>query len=147
MVLYLSWEYHQGVLVFDGFFVWDMISHLLMIHNFDNHTAYSMNRVFWTLTIEEQLYLLCFLLLFLREKWGWTVTLVLTFASRFLWLGVSLLVTKVVGVELPFTEGSLANWWIWALGAIAIENYYRVIEFPRWCYSPWIGGFFFSCAA
>jgi len=147
MILYLWWEYHQGMLVFNGFFAWDTISHLLMIHNFDNRTAYSMNGVFWTLAIEEQLYLLYFLLLFLRERWGWTVTLTLTFASRFLWLGVSLFVTKVIGFELPFTEGALANWWIWALGAIAIENYYKVIEFPRWCYSPWIGSFFFICAA
>lgn len=135
IVLFLVWEYYQGKLVFDGFFVWDMISHVLMIHNLDNRTVYSMNGVFWTLAIEEQLYLLYFLLLYIRTKWGWVVTLCVTFMSRFLWLAVSLFVTKGLGFELPFTEGALANWWIWALGAYAVENFYGITKFPIWCYS------------
>lgn len=133
--LFLAWEYYQGKLVFDGFLVWDMIAHVLMIHNLDNRTVYSMNGVFWTLAIEEQLYLLYFLMLYLRMKWGWAVTLVITFLSRYLWFATSLLVTKSTGFELPFTEGALANWWIWAMGAFAVENYYKNIRFPNWGYS------------
>jgi peptidoglycan/LPS O-acetylase OafA/YrhL len=48
------------------FFVYDVVMHLLMLHNFDPHTCYSINGVFWTLAIEEQLYLAYFLLLYLQ---------------------------------------------------------------------------------
>lgn len=135
IAVFLTWEYYNSVLVVNGFFLWDLVAHFLMIHNLDNRTVYSMNGVFWTLAIEEQLYLLYFLLLALRRKLGWTIALGITFASRFLWLGVSVLITKKLGFELPFTEGSLANWWIWAMGALAVENYYKVVKFPDWCYS------------
>lgn len=138
IVLFVYWEYHIGKITFDGFFLWDLISHILLIHNLDNRTVYSMNNVFWTLAIEEQLYLLYFLMLSLRNRLGWRATIVISIIARFLWLGVSLAVTKLSGFQLPFHEGALANWWIWILGAFAVENYYRVIEFPRWCYSRFL---------
>ena len=53
------------------FFIYDIGMHLLMLHNLDFHTAYSINGIFWTLAIEEQLYLAYFLLLFIRVRWGW----------------------------------------------------------------------------
>ena len=52
------------------FFVYDVVMHLLMLHNLDPQTCYSINGVFWTLAIEEQLYLAYFLLLFLRTTLG-----------------------------------------------------------------------------
>jgi len=146
IVIFLVWEHYQGKLQFNDFFIWDMISHVLMIHNLDNETVYSMNGVFWTLAIEEQLYMLYFLLLYLRKKVGWIITLVITFFSRFLWLGISLLITKGIGFELPFNEGALANWWIWAMGAFAVESYYKVIKFPKWCYSLTLGTGFLIAA-
>ena len=42
------------------FFVYDVVMHLLMLHNLDPQTCYSINGVFWTLAIEEQLYLAYF---------------------------------------------------------------------------------------
>src|ERR1700730_6489329 len=35
------------------FFVYDVVMHLLMLHNLDPKTCYSINGVFWTLAIEE----------------------------------------------------------------------------------------------
>ena len=64
------------------FFIYDVLMHLLMLHNLDPHTCYSINGVFWTLAIEEQLYLAYFLLLFLRRRWGWTTTLIVCLAAR-----------------------------------------------------------------
>ena len=58
-----------------GAFVYDVLMHVFMLHNLDPKTAYSINGVFWTLAIEEQLYLAYFLLLFLRTRWGWGPTL------------------------------------------------------------------------
>jgi peptidoglycan/LPS O-acetylase OafA/YrhL len=135
IVLFLVWQYKTGTFNTGGIFVWDMISHLLMIHNLDNRVVYSMNGVFWTLAIEEQLYLIYFLLLWIRKRFGWTTALIVCFAARFGWLAFILIGNKFFPFEIPFTESALANWWIWALGAAAVENYYRVIHFPRWCYS------------
>ena len=53
------------------FLAYDVVMHVLMLHNLDPRTCYSINGVFWTLAIEEQLYLAYFLLLFLRTRWGW----------------------------------------------------------------------------
>ncbi len=131
----MLWAYFHDELFKSGVFAWDVISHLLMIHNLDGRTVYSMNGVFWTLAIEEQLYLLYFLLLWIRRRWNWAAVIALTFASRFLWLGVCTLVLRLTGFDLPFKEGSLANWWIWAMGALAVESYFGVIELPRWCSS------------
>ena len=54
---------------------YDLVSHLLMVHNFDERTIFSFNGVFWTLAIEEQLYCAYFLLLYMRSRWGWGPTL------------------------------------------------------------------------
>lgn len=135
IILFLVWQSRTVPITLDGFFVWDMVSHVLMIHNFDNRTVYSLNGVFWTLAIEEQLYLLYFLLLYLRQRFGWPVVLLVTFGARFLWLAISLSVTKGIGFELPFHEGALANWWIWCLGALAVENHLKITVLPGWCSS------------
>src|SRR6185503_2851732 len=50
------------------FLFYDIGMHLLMLHNLDPHTCYTINGVFWTLAIEEQLYLAYFLLLFVRVR-------------------------------------------------------------------------------
>ncbi len=135
ITLYLVWNYYHGELHFDGLFAWNLISHLLMVHNFDWQTVFSIDGVFWTLAIEEQLYLLYFLLVYMRVKLGWKLTLSITFLCRFLWLGITIVIWKLTGYVFPFTEGSLSNWWIWALGAVAVENYFGVIRLPSWCHS------------
>lgn len=142
LFLFLSFHYSVGQLKFDGLFIWDMISHLLMIHNFDYRTVYSMDGVFWTLAIEEQLYLIYFLLIWMRKRFDWKTTLAVCFAARFIWFGFVLILYKFFSVEIPFSEGALANWWIWALGAVAVENYLGIIKFPRWCYSLSLSFFF-----
>lgn len=147
MLLFLLWQNYQGLISFNSLFIWDMVSHLLMIHNLDNRVAYSMNGVFWTLAIEEQLYLIYFVLLWLRQKWGWRWTLLICFTARFVWLAFILKFNRLNIMEVPFSEGALANWWIWALGALAIENYLGIIKLPRWCSSVFLSISFFLLAA
>ncbi|HKV34499.1 MAG TPA: acyltransferase family protein, partial [Pyrinomonadaceae bacterium] len=101
------------------FFIYDIGMHLLMLHNLDWQTAYSINGIFWTLAIEEQLYLAYFLLLFIRVRWGWTVTLAVCLLARAGWMGLSHVVWLKTGFGLPVPESAAAHWFTWALGAVA----------------------------
>ncbi|MEO7539940.1 MAG: acyltransferase [Pyrinomonadaceae bacterium] len=137
LVLFIVWRYYTGELETGGFFIYDVVSHFSMLHNLDGRTVYSFNGVLWTLAIEEQLYLLYFVLLALRKRLGWTTTLIVCFSMRFVWFGICYAIRPFH--DLPFSEGALSNWWIWALGALAVEAYFGLIKLPRWTAAPVLG--------
>lgn len=114
------------------FFVYDVVMHLLMLHNLDPKTCYSINGVFWTLAIEEQLYLAYFLLLFLRIRFGWTTTLTICLLARLGWMAFSHFVWLKTGFGLPVPEAALSHWFTWALGAVGVEAYFGLVRVPRW---------------
>ena len=115
------------------FFFYDLGMHLLMLHNLDAKTAYTINGVFWTLAIEEQLYLAYFLLLFIRIRWGWGVTLAVCLLARVGWMGFSHIVwLKTGGFGLPVPEAAASHWFTWALGAIGVEAMFGLVKLPRW---------------
>ena len=115
------------------FFFYDLGMHLLMLHNLDAKTAYTINGVFWTLAIEEQLYLAYFLLLFIRVRWGWGVTLAVCLLARLGWMGFSHVVwLKTGGFGLPVPEAAASHWFTWALGAIGVEAMLGLVKLPRW---------------
>src|SRR4030095_14706515 len=103
------------------FFVYDIAMHVLMLHNLDPQTCYSINGVFWTLAIEEQLYLAYFLLLFLRRRWGLATTLIVCLAARLVWMIFSHMFWRKTGVGIPVPEAAASHWFTWALGAIGVE--------------------------
>src|SRR4030095_3619497 len=88
------------------FFVYDLLLHVLRLHNLERHACYSINGVFWTLAIEEQLYLAYFLLLFLRTRWGWGPTLLICALARVAWFFFSHGVWIMLGVGLPVPEAA-----------------------------------------
>src|SRR6476659_5681632 len=120
------------------FFVYDVVMHLLMLHNLDPHTCYSINGVFWTLAIEEQLYLAYFLLLFLRRRWGWTITLIVCLAARVAWMVFSNVVWRKTGVGVPVPEAAASHLFTWALGAIGVEAMFGLIQLPKWLKNLWL---------
>ncbi len=115
----------------DSWFIFDVGLHLVMAHNLTGPTTYSLNLVFWTLALEEQLYLLYFVLLILRRRWGWSATMAISFGARALWFLLALVIHRKFGLLLPVQEGAAAQWFVWALGAVSVEYALGRIELPR----------------
>lgn len=134
LALYLCYYAFKAPVHVTSFYLWDVLLHVFMLHNLDLRTTYTINGAFWTLAIEEQLYLAYFLLLFLRIRFGWARTLLITFAARFVWLIIARALSGSSGVHIPLTEAAATNWFIWALGALSVEAALGLIKLPRWCY-------------
>ncbi len=117
---------------FTQFFFYDTGMHLLMLHNLDPNTCYTINGVFWTLAIEEQLYLAYFLLLFIRVRWGWAVTIAVCLLARVAWMGLSHLVWLKTGFGIPVPEAAAVHWFTWALGAIGVEVFFGLVKLRGW---------------
>ena len=114
------------------FFIYDVVMHLLMLHNLDAGTCYSINGVFWTLAVEEQLYLAYFFLLFMRVRWGWGVTIAVCLFARFGWMLLSHIVWLKTGFGVPVPESAAAHWFTWALGAIGVEVMFGLVRLRGW---------------
>jgi len=146
LAAYLCYAAYKTPVHVTGFYLWDVLLHVFMLHNVDLRTTYTINGAFWTLAIEEQLYLAYFLLLFLRIRHGWTRTLIITFSARFIWLILGRTLSASFGVHIPVTEAAATNWFIGALGALSVEAALGLIKLPRWCYKLSAAGVALGCA-
>jgi len=138
LTIYLVMAFLSAGYQLNGAHIYDVLMHLLMLHNLDPKTAYSINGVFWTLAIEEQLYLAYFLLLFLRTRWGWGWTLLVCVAARVGWFYFSHAIWVAFGVGVPVPEAAASHWLTWALGAVSVETACGLIKLPRWCRNLWL---------
>jgi len=139
LALYLMYLAYKTPVHVNGLYVWDVLLHTFMLHNLDVRTSYSINGAFWTLAIEEQLYLAYFLLLYLRIRYGWTTTLLVCFSARVVWILMGRVVTEAFGFHIPVGEAAATNWFIWALGALSVEAALGVTKLPAWCSKLWVG--------
>ena len=146
LALYLVYLASKAPLEVTGFYVWDVLLHLFMLHNLDPRTTYTINGAFWTLAVEEQLYLAYFLLLFLRIRYGWARTLLLCFSARIVWVIIGRGLSQSFGFHIPVTEAAATNWFIWALGALSVEAAVGLIRLPAWCFKISVGGLALGCA-
>src|ERR1051325_7437878 len=134
LAIYLCYIAYKTPVHVNGAYLYDLVLHLFMLHNLDLHTTYTINGAFWTLAIEEQLYLAYFLLLFLRIRYGWTKTLVLCVLARVGWLILGHFLSGSLGIHTPVTEAAATNWFIWALGALSVEAALGLTKLPEWCF-------------
>lgn len=132
LALYLGMMASTSGIDLTHFFVYDIVMHLLMLHNLDPHTCYSINGVFWTLAIEEQLYLAYFALLFMRIRWGWVTALIVCAAARVGWFFLSYFAYRLYKIGIPVPEAAASHWLTWALGAISVEAAVGLIKLPKW---------------
>jgi peptidoglycan/LPS O-acetylase OafA/YrhL len=146
LALYVIYLASKAPIHVTGFYLWDVLLHIFMLHNLDPRTAYTINGAFWTLAVEEQLYLAYFLLLFLRIRYGWTKTLLACFSARIVWVILSRALSEPLGFPIPVTEAAATNWFIWALGALSVETAVGLIKLPRWCFKISVAGLALACA-
>ena len=146
LALYLVYMAYKAPVDVTGFYVWDVLLHIFMLHNLDPRTVYTINGAFWTLAVEEQLYLAYFLLLFFRIRYGWAKTLLLCFSARVVWLILSRGLSEAVGFHIPVTEAAATNWFIWALGAVSVEAALGLTKLPAWCFKISRGALALGCA-
>jgi peptidoglycan/LPS O-acetylase OafA/YrhL len=132
LAIYLCYSAYKTPVHVTGFYLWDVLVHLFMLHNLDLRTTYTINGAFGTLAIEEQLYLAYFLLLFIRIRWGWGVTLAVCLLARLGWMGFSHLVWLKTGFGIPVPEAAASHWFTWALGAIGVEVMFGLVKLRGW---------------
>ncbi len=111
----------------------DLLLLLLLSQNLNGASARVGNGPFWSLALEEQLYLLYFPLIAMRRRWGWPITLTVVAASTLAW--------RAVG-QLAFAEPpgfwfyvAPAYWFAWALGSMSAEAFAGRLRLPALAYS------------
>ena len=124
----------SGVYAFQDGFAADLISHLLMVHNLSaDYNGGLGNGAFWSLGMEEQLYLLYVPLLgLLAVRRGLSVVL-LAAAVTVGWRVLTAVgATPVIPPLGSYGTWPFAYWLHWALGAYAVDAWAGNCRLPRW---------------
>jgi peptidoglycan/LPS O-acetylase OafA/YrhL len=101
---------------------WDVLAHVLFVHNFHERTFLSLNASFWSLAVEMQFYLLYPLVLWGRRSFG--LGKVLGFAAV-LMIAARIILSFVHPCDYPidvFWTSLPVLWFDWLLGAFVAER-------------------------
>lgn len=111
-----------------------LISHVLLIHNFDDHFFFGVNPAFWSIAVEVQLYVLYPVLLVLISRFGWKRTLLGLAALELFLRSVGAGYLVFTGNDTPrwltLPGIPFAYWLSWALGAYLAEKYIKRETLP-----------------
>ena len=122
---------------------WNLSVHLLLVQNLTKEYATSLgNGAFWTLGMEEQLYMLYFLLFLVMVRCSRRTALAFVVVITVAWQ-VATFWLRHIDIQLGgIVLGSWGQWpfiyWLhWTLGALAVDAYCGNVRLPRWCFSVW----------
>lgn len=110
----------------------DLVLLVLMAQNLNGASHRIGNGPFWTLALEEQLYMLYFPMLWMRRRWGWARTLVGAAAVTVGWRAIGLAIEEGTTLYNAWYAVGPARWIEWTLGALAVEAYLGIVTLPRW---------------
>lgn len=139
LTIYIVTLWSTGKLEITHAFVLDALLHATMTHNLLHETTFSINPVFWTLAVEEQLYLAYFLLLKLRSRYRWPVILLVAFLVRVIWFALVFTAHRLWGVNIVVFESAAALWFCWVLGALSVEAAVGLVRLPSYCTNGYVG--------
>ena len=112
----------------------DLVLLVLLLQNLNQASHRVGNGPFWSLALEEQLYVLYFPLLWIRKRHGWRAVFLVTGATSLGWRIAGLAAAEHVGATWYLIAPSF--WWPWALGAWAVEAHDGRVPTPRWLLGP-----------
>jgi peptidoglycan/LPS O-acetylase OafA/YrhL len=111
----------------------DLFLLLVMAQNLNGASHRVGNGPFWSLALEEQLYLLYFGLLAMLRRMSWPKVLLATFFVTLTWRIVGLAYAPALPSGWQFLGPS--RWFEWTLGALAVESFVGKVRLPPWCRS------------
>jgi len=103
---------------------WSLISHVLLLHNLDDSTFYSINPSLWSIALEMQLYAVYPVLLLLRRTLGINKTFALTLALAFFLISYQLILQPNIAT-ISLNASVFSFWYIWCAGAFLAEQFHK----------------------
>jgi peptidoglycan/LPS O-acetylase OafA/YrhL len=120
-----SFGYTSGSLL-----LMDIVLLLLLSQNLTGASQRVGNGPFWSLALEEQLYLMYFPLLWMRRRWGWGAVLATSTMVCLAWRAVPVWLWPEAPKFWPVVGPAL--WSLWVLGALAVEGRMGLVTLPSW---------------
>jgi len=102
----------------------DFFLHLVTLHNFTDRTFFSINKSYWSLAVEVQLYLIYPFLLLMRRKIGMRASFAATLILSILLILLGLFFNNF-GTVFTYAKSVFELWFIWAAGAYFAELYFN----------------------
>ena len=114
--------------------LWPLLTHLLMVFNFDPSSLLAFNGVFWSLSIEVQLYLIYPVLLLLVGRLGWKRTMAILAICECVIRAINHPMENVGATVTPF-----GYWFSWSLGAFIADAVLKnePLPFAKAPVMPW----------
>ncbi len=117
---------------------YDFFFHATMLHGLDPlFDKGGGNPVFWSLAREEYLYLLYFVFLFFRKRFGCLNTniAVMIISIGSLYIANYFVSTESAYWNIIFTS-AIALWFQWTLGILSVESYLKMTALPKFASHP-----------